>query len=773
MGASSVLDTDRVVPSSTGAQQDIKTFLRKPNAVGSYAWATSATTNTDLFSIDPAVVLMANTIWTRKIEGFRNFKGRVHFKVQVSATPFHAGSFALIWKPWPASHNDRDKMHNSLISKSQLPSVLYTCEDDSCEISFPFLGPVDYFDKIASVPWTWGTLIATVFSPLRTVSGSNSINLNVFMWFEDVTIAGLIPQSGVSVKVTRAPRRVIPSDEEVNGGSGPISRALGAGVSLSSSLAQIPMFAPLCKPATWVLDKAAQVSSVFGWSKPSAGDGGKLRVVYNSSDAFAPNQDGTDNCFNLSPCVNSKVTPSMMLTPRVEDENSIKFIARHWSYLTTFSLTTTNSSGDLLYSQLLRPDFFSSTYTVPATLLTNYTVHRMTPLCWLSKCFDSWRGPLDFKFVFVKTGYHAAQVAFAFNLDSSMPSYANTQYLHREIVDLQLGNEFCFTVPYARSEPFISTNDHMGSIGCYLVNNLQAPSTVSGTIEVLVYVRGGSGIHFLKPTTSIPIPVFDPQIFLPQGNVTEEEGAMCQSGSDNIGSSVNFEPDKNVAQFCIGNSIDSVLGLGKRFTKMTMDPGNPAFNPVTPVLGTVTPTYCITLDPHYFGYSTFLPAGAPYYYLEVSTSGADVLARLSGLYLFNRGSVKFKVKNRQANPSSQTFQTFLIPFYNVPYPSISRNLRSSVITLDSSYSDMSSDQGITAPGYIVPQWSDYYGYPRVDFQVTASEWFSGHSLVYVTSNSSFDVKDLDGVQFCRAAGEDFHFSFFLGIPTCVVNVLAA
>jgi hypothetical protein len=745
------MSSHRLPIGTTGADESIKAFLARPYHVTTATWSTATAVNTNLITVVPSTVITGNTMWRRKLEGFRNWKADVHIKLEVAASPFHQGSFFLYWKPWSIYTGTRDRIHNNVICKSQLPGIFYTCEDNSVEITIPYIAPVDAYDSLSSNPWTWGSVCADVYTGLATGAGANSVTIDTYMWLENVELSGLIPQGSGSMVTRRTPKRVIPSDKEVNNGEGPVTRALGHGVRMAASLAEIPLFTPVMSPATWVLDKMNQVSSIFGWSKPSIGAGGKTSVVMRCSDAYNNNSNGTDSSMILAAKCDNSVTPSNMLTFRKEDENSLKFIARHWSYLQSFNLATSNSPGDLLYSLVLSPVNFAST-TVFGTTPTARTAYYPTPLWWLSKSFCRWRGPLEFRFLIVKTGYHAGQVLFTYSLKDSLPSYTDTQFLHREIVDLQEGNEVCFVVPYARVEPFINNNENIGTLGVYLVNTLQAPSTVSNTITFQVFIRGGEGIEFTKQSTEMPIPTYFPQMWIPQGADVENEGAICVGENSPIGNSINKEKNQLLSQYAIGESIDSVLSLCKRFSCCS------PFEPITNIPAALD----VVFDPHYMGASYVTVAGAVADWTQIGPRG-DFVSRLAFLYLYHRGSIKIKFKSNLliADPSKMIVRFGLRPYgyYSCGFNTITTIPDNHVVP------DIQNDLGTTAVSVTIPQYSGYYGYAHMSLGADVGLDVYGYDNTRVVVNST---QDWNVHMLQRAAGDDFHFSFFLGIPSCMM-----
>jgi len=296
---------------------DVKDFLSRPVFVNSYTWSTASTPSTDIFSFYPSDVLVANTMYNNKLLGFRFLRATINIKIEVTPTPFQAGAFILAWLPFPQMQAaDRVVMHNKLIPFSQLPNVLYTTQDNSVEISFPFVGPTDAWDRTyPTTSWDFGSVKAKVYSQLVGGADNSNLNLNVYMWLTEIHLSGLVPQSGVIVKRSRRPKNVIPSESEVNEGKGTVSALFDTGSTFASAAGDIPLFSAVAKPAAWVLASLAKATSAFGWSKPDVGASGEMKFVTRTSDAYGTNCSGTDASVNLNAMPGAFITPHRMLSP--------------------------------------------------------------------------------------------------------------------------------------------------------------------------------------------------------------------------------------------------------------------------------------------------------------------------------------------------------------------------------------------------------------------------------------------------------------------------
>jgi hypothetical protein len=744
-------DSDNIPKPVTGISDDIKEWLARPLKVVDGSWSTAQVLGTNLFSYPLHSLFGSSLLIQNKVAGYRWIRCKFKFRVQLNATPFHAGCFMLQWYPMSAGESAVTP-HRTPISSSQLPGVFVTTADDSVEMCVPWVNPTFGYDLASSATsFDWGNIVAKVFSPLATGTGAASVTYAVFMWLEDVELFGLRPQSGSKVKTQKKPKRLIPSDSEKNNGEGPITRAFGVGEEVASSLSAIPLFAPVAKPASWVFNTLGQVSSIFGWSKPSLGEGGKMISVHQSSDFYNHNCMGTDNSAVMTPFPDQGITPTTSLTIRSEDEMSVRFVARQWSYLTKFSFSTSNIANDSLYTQTLNLSYFSNFQSVDNGSGSFYHVHSMTPLAYLARVFSQWRGPLEFKFIFVKTGYHAGQLQFAFNNSTLNPNISEQMYCHRDVVDIQMGEEYTVIVPWIQTMPYLGTGNTMGFLSINAVTSLVCPNTVASSIEVLVFVRGGDGIDFQKPTNSVPIPCF-----APQGFSVDETGVIA---SEPIGSAPPSLPNNVMSQWTVGENIESILSLVKRFTPIWSE--LVSSTPIVMAAGSY-----VSFNPHFI-FPVSANGVSP---LSLDHFSVDILARFSWLYLFRRGGVKIRAKSFpnnggpcttfSYNPIYEGFQTY----HYVDTPANPFGLYDAGV-------DFSGDIHQGSTSVVFPQYSKILGYYTTGNTLFQSAYVNENSLRIGSSNST----DFGGPQIgnnivpYRCAADDFHYSFFLGIPTCLLD----
>jgi hypothetical protein len=185
-----------------------------------------------------------------------------------------------------------------------------------------------------------------------------------------------------------------------------------------------------------------------------------------------------------------------------QDEMSLDYLLSKSSWLRTVEWGVDNPEGTILtYGELLpNPNYADAGYG-----------QKFTPTLqgYLSQPFALWRGPLKFRFQIVsalQTGRLAFCTHYGRSANTIELTDALAQYAH--VHDLASGSDsFEVIVPWKAPSPYLRvaggrppdmTAYSMGEWSLRVVNSLNAPSTVSQRVQVLVFVSCGENfeLHF-------------------------------------------------------------------------------------------------------------------------------------------------------------------------------------------------------------------------------------------------------------------------------------
>lgn len=751
--------------------QDIASFLAKPVPVVSGTLTPASLARTLLFKIDIASTLMAQAIWTDKLRGYMNYRGTAKIRLQVNANPFQAGRLILAYIPQYTHEPRTFTTHlTSLVNITQLPHVEMSLQDTECELVIPYIAPTTHFNVLTGF-YDWGTVFCYVYSPLATGTGSNTCTYTAWLSFDDFEVeVPIVPQSRnvypVKKDIIKKYRvNAIKSnlDSEVNEGKGPISSVLSNISSIATTLYSIPMLAPIAGPTAWMTNLASGVASSFGWSKPVVDS--PIQRFMTAPHPYNANINEPDFSNNMGLLADNRVVVMPDVNLSGVDEMSINFIKRQKAYFTKVTWSSIMLPGGLISFPCYPLSFAGPVSSIPGNLPTDIIARDYTPIAFLSKLYQYWRGSIEVTIKVVKTEYHTGRLIIAFSPQSTNTTITSSQtnYIHREIVDLRDGSEFVVKIPYCYNSMYLDTdqaqNDIFMMLQVHILNELVAPDTCSQSVELLLEVRGGTDMEFQVPKPFNMTPT--------QTMVVPESGGEGQSEmvlDKCIGSSTIHDPAKMAAELCIGESSTSLLQLMKRYVRMSTT--DAAYT-----IGTNT----ADIYPYYFsGY--FVDPGIP-----VSTAGyltGDYVGTLAGCFAHSRGAVRYRMPTTNAaNMAMTKFKTYdpvtVSPFSISAAAPIAQNGQMPQATLTEIGNQFNnavafdSSSALGSAGF-VPMYSRtfcrlnrlfYDNLPNTTLASTAPDIVN--HVIEFTSSSNFTTN----TAFYRAASDDFHFSFWLGVPT--------
>lgn len=557
----------------------VAAFLGKPYRVTTVAWPSTAVVNTNLWTVTHSFNIPSlATAWLNKLKGFQGLRATLCLRAVINTTPFSAGRLRLAYYPCGEKNQRKATIHTShAVPFSQLPGINISANETTGELKIPYIAPTQYYNMTEN-GYSWGSLYLNVVAPYRTDAGNpQSVNVTIWAWMEDVQLFGQTHDGIVtqSASIKRPP----PSEKE----STPLAGFFSNSAKALTSLSSIPGLGAYLGTPIWATNALSGIAASLGWSKPN-----KAMVFTRNAIGSTMNMANTDGervGNSLSLFSDAKLAPIDSCSIYKEDELSINFIKKQWSFYKTFTFTTSNVNGDLLFE-----DFpFPLNYKISVSGTENY----YAPIAYLGTHFSLYRGGFEYEVHFLKTRFHRGMVQITFqpgpavNADLTMSTY-----LYREIVDLEANNVVRFTVPYINGYEYLTTDVNCGRVQIKVINPLQATETVSTTIDCVVYVRGHDSLQFARARNSIATPYVTQSMSMADPTVKDFGFIGNSVNSDfNIGSSIR----------CASELPMSLLNLLKRhrlWTTETSAFANPYLR-ISPYLfsvgGTPTTTHSYTI----------------------------------------------------------------------------------------------------------------------------------------------------------------------------------
>ncbi|AYQ66682.1 putative capsid precursor [Drosophila kikkawai virus 1] len=630
----------------------INTFLERPLRIWSGQFTTSNTQGQNLFSGTFPDVLLSDPMYNEKIKGFVGLRANIEVTVQVNAQKFQQGRLRLQYLPYQKYLTTKSSMINAtLTGQISCPGVdIDICGGSNpqsriAQATFviPYVSPHTYINLITG-HGTMGQINLLTYSPL--ISGSaESTSCEVTIWARFLNPKLAFP-TGAAPYIAPALRTHV---AQVRGEAkqlkktGVISETLGKVAETLRSASRIPVIGQYMAIPEWIANSGEALCKLFGWSKPTLPMDTKLRTV----NCMA-NYNGQDSSHKMALSADNEIDTPAGIGGSDLDEMALSSIFKIPSYWDQFSWTTSDTITDkILWVDPISPLKFK---TISGT--TNGI--SMTPVGYIANCFGLWRGSLIYTFKLIKTGFHAGRLRVfyvpyekATNLVVGSAPVNEIEKNYQIVIDIAESDTFTFKVPYVATKPWFNTTS-LGSVSDdiqtstgYLVvtvlNELQAVSTVSPSINILVEVSGGDDLTFACPqapqylpgvptATSAPSKVHEAQVLGTAVEVPRNEAQLLYDPNSisEIDPLTNWSPEAH----CIGEKVVSVRQLVKRSNYVgSIVENRTNFNAAarSDMVNTLG-----VINPYGMNYSSPI-------------SGIDYISYFSYIYSFFRGGMRLKI----------------------------------------------------------------------------------------------------------------------------------
>ncbi len=754
-------------------EADIKAFLAKPVQLAAGQWTTSNAINTNLHTLDINTILTSKDMLYSKIKGFGLAKGDFVYKVVLNTSMFHQGKVFVHYLPceqqFTAVNANFLKRTNKWISqKVQQPHIEIDCRKGAGAIRVPYIAPTHYW-AVKEDSYDWGTIFLDVMSPLLTGAAAPAeqliVDYVVYGYWENMElVAPTLPQSDKTERKMKM-RNVVPEKAE---NQGPIEDGLRKVGKVANLMNGVPYLSDFSQPVSWVADIAANIASIWGWSKPRELDG--TTVVTDQLYRYIGTSDGPDLAYPGGIICNNRVETIDYGSFTDVDEMSMEYLLSIPFYAGEVTWTAGVGQGYSLYSQKIAPSYFVDQHT--DTVGAHSALYGVySPLGYLANFFSYWRGDIEVTLKFPKTQLHSGRAQITWTPGTAVtttPTISTAEYSMRTIVDIRLEDEITVVLPYMVLSDYLHTGAfntppyaYSGQLDIVVLNDLRAPESVSQSIAMQIFFRAGKNFEFAAPKAHMG-PVVP---YIPQSDPTEvlHTGGESMTMGKSAAGGVKTKHDETFhAARCIGEKIKSVkqllLRAGPVLPLGISNLNNKAWtyypwglSAVQLVSGTGVPTYPLT--------------------------GGDMYNWLVPMYAFYRGGMRVMGINVASQSS----------FGN--YPGLTGGTATSAY--NSSASQLCANQASTSTNVIataapaIPLWpaepavaqttNGNYMYQHVPYYnkypLSLTVQFNGLTTPLaddsqprgtVSCSSSGAVAGSTLLQ--RAVADDFHTSFFIGCP---------
>lgn len=785
-------DPDPTFNLASNSDSDLGNFLCRPINVATYQWAV----NQPLFeTLKPWTEYLSNSFIRDKIQNFELLRMNLHMKVLISGTPFHYGRALVSYNPL----NGYDEVtierglgtafDVDLIGASQKPHIfLNPTLNSGGVLEMPYFYKDNYIslsDSLENVADKLGEVTFRSFGNLKHTDGGNPVTINVYLWATDVVLT--MPTSRDLPVLTSQSGTMNSGDEY---GQGIISKPASAVAKAAGVLKSIPLIAPYARATEIVATRVGDIARLFGYSRPAVITDPLLMKPLPVGNVS--NIDAADAVYKLSLDSKNEVT----IDPRVtgleaRDEMGVVDYVKRESYLTTFNWTSDAGPGDLLWNCRVAPDLFgTANYTTP-------TLRRelhMTPMCHMAQLFKFWQGSIKFRFQVVKSAYHKGRMLVRYD-PRALGADVDYNTNYSRVIDIADAEDFEITIGWGQFQPWLECTEIdnslnyspstrltelflracNGVIELDVINELVSPSADSD-ISVNVYVSMCDDARFAQPDAQkvrnlsyFRHPDEAPGVLESQSGLVMEKNVDEPNSSMKLDTIASEAPSEDqTMNVYFGENVTSIRELIKRYvmTRYWTEtfarlPGD--FN----AMELINKTF-----PYQQGYD---PQG-----LDTETFGNYTFSNMHPINFFQscyagyRGAVRHKYLYHSAG--NQIAPIVLRSEYEENPMGIWT--RDNVVGVDSGTLTKSATrdtwQGAAATGTLTNSGMEvefpFYNRARIGY----SRLISAQTLDCPTTKSNF-VTGLDfafnstgnerlAFQQWTAAGEDFSFYFFTGVP---------
>lgn len=478
-------------------------FLKRPTLINLTDWIQTAMPN-PVAEYYPFVEYLTKPAIRAKIQNYCRFRGKLHLKFVVNASPFYYGAMRIAWFPlntlFPSAN-----LPYELVPGSQAPGVWITPQNMStAELTLPWITPLNWIDpNITNDLAGLGKIRFMVYSQLASANGANgaTISISTYAWFDEIELAGPTNNATLQAKAKR--------DD-----GGKISGLAEKVSTMTGKLSGLPIVGSYASAASVAAGAVGKVAAMFGFSnEPNTKDVDAL--VPKAFHSFANCETSVPNDVLAIDPKNQVTVDTRVAGSDGEDPLALANFMRE-SYFGQVNWATTTPENTNLGTMAVSPAYDMFDGVVGGSKKVYHT-----PMAYAARMFKLWRGSIIFRFKIIKTKYHKGRVRIVWDPSVDITSATDTTSTNfNKVVDLEVDDEVEFEVPYKAlsiwlqttsvatpiwntSEPTATTANTNGFLSLKVLNRLTAPVATSYA-TILCFMRPGSDFQFSVPNELPP-----------------------------------------------------------------------------------------------------------------------------------------------------------------------------------------------------------------------------------------------------------------------------
>lgn len=457
----------------------LSNMLERFSFINSYQWTATQSSHSVVAKLRIPQDLIVNKISFTPFDTFTYWRGDVELQIQVTATPFHQGMVAAVFIPLTTNNT----AVTNIISNFSALSVNQTCylfanANTAAVMNIPFNSPQHYLNLATggsqSPENALGHLYIVVFNQLQlSASASDTATVSVFSRFLNNEFK--VPRlSTTSIAIAQSKTRKTHHNVIAQ-----IADTVLPDMTVADAIDKAGDF------LSTMLDKPTDVTL-------------QNPAIFQSNGRmnFSRGVEFLDK-LSLDPSQIYPVTTETFATH--EDEMSYEYLKKKYSYLGSFTFSTTDLPGKVLASFPMNP--FPS-------LLKAGQISQIPLLSYISIPFCYYKGGFTYKLQIISTSLQTGKIFAAFNFGSyTVPTTLGVNNLtsqYGEAFEINQGsNTIEFSVPYVATTPYKriptsnvpSEEDSLGYLNFVVLNSLVAPNNTPTSIVINVFIAGNDDYH--------------------------------------------------------------------------------------------------------------------------------------------------------------------------------------------------------------------------------------------------------------------------------------
>lgn len=715
-------------PYKDDMEHTVTNILKRPYLVSNFQWTPQGGNSLSLAKFFPMYELQKIDNFKAKLAGFKYIKHGIKIRVMCNFTPFQTGKLLVAAIPTPPGCEFQDGGEYSLYQLSTFRHIEVDAgSQEEIEMELPFFSDVSCYDTVdEGSQWE---IVVKVLNQLGGSTNNEVVDVNIYAMLTDVDVALPTGQSATE------------GDKKVQ--KGVISSTLDTVSHVAGSLAKVPILSSIAGPVSWAAGAAAGIAQYFGYSKPF-NEAVTQRVTIQPGSGLA-NADGMDNSLKLSVMTNNQV--EQLDTP---DEMGIAQIIKRQGLIGQGTWEFANNPYDTLYSVRVTPRMYNRYLCRPKdeeSKIKHLEIAQQPPLSFIADMFTYWHGDISYRVSFAKNSFYSGKLMVVFRPNATTESNQHDDQVYRRIISVKNSNDFIVTIPYIYHKHWANIDEDIGMLEFVVFNRLQATPSVPSQIQFNVFAFSNN-MRFAYPATSLFPTFFMPDpiteiVRFPTSHLASKREAMA------------------VAQSIQSSSVDQTAESDYLFhVKGTEEPEKYTTGEV------ITNLRLLTRRQNLFSNDAIIKVSSASYnkdynfditkYDALPLRAEAILSYLGGMYLFKRGSMRFKGftgKNTGLGFVQQTNNEALATgdLYIDPY----RISGATALTLNTVNGALEAE---------IPFYSDrarwYTSFDQINHKMPA--------FIMGFMNDS-NISDEDPKIWFGAGGDDFTFSFYQGIPGVVIR----